>query len=823
MKKVIIAIFSILVFYNSTSSQITIAEARALPLGSTVTVRGVITNGGELSTIRYIQDPTAGIAAYSYSMSSVKRGDSVEVTGVLKDYNHLLELDPVNSFTVISSNNPLPAPVVITPDQMNETYEAQIGRINDVLFSNAGNTFSGNTNYTITAGGESTQIRINNNSPLVGTIIPSGEVDLIGICSQHSYSSPTSGYQLLLRDEDDILSAGSIQIVSKIMSSNITTSGFTLNWETDVAGTTELFYGLTPALELGHMSAAGTGTDHSIEITGASPSDLLYVKVFSVLGGDTAFSSVRPFITESVSTGEFTIYFTATVDYSVSTGVDAIFLDESVDDTVIQYINRAKYTIDVAIYNFTIEGISNIANALNAAYNRGVTVRVVTDGSTGNSGIPELTAGIKKIGRPAGDGIMHDKFMIIDGKSTDPNDPIVWTGSCNWTEWNVNTDPNNVLFIQDMSLAKVYMLEFEEMWGSTTASPDPGNAKFGIQKTDNTPHELIIGGKRIEVYFSPSDGVNSKIISHINQSNNSIDVNTMLITREDIGDALRDRANIGINTRVMIDNESTCNSTVVSTLEESLGNKFREMGEPGMLHNKLMIVDQANLTSDPFVLTGSHNWSNSADQKNDENTLVIHDAGIVNLFYQEFSERYKNGIPVNEENILNLGPDQEVCAGVEVILDAGNFDTYNWSVGALTQTVTVDSSGVGIGVKEVWCRVSDQYGYQWDTVFITFKDCSAINDQPDAISGIIVYPNPSDGVFSVSFQSLRKDMIEMELYRIDGRMVFRSQQMIIAGENTIRISEPQIHEGMYLLSLKADNTSRIVKVLISREGDFYRQ
>lgn len=812
MKYRLIFFAAFLVCIQTGFAQNTIAEARALPLGTTVTVKGVVTNGGELGTIRYLQDATAGIAAYSYSMNSVKRGDSIEVTGVLKNYNYLLELDPVNSFTVLAEDRPLPAPQVITPNQMSESYEAEIVRINNALFSNAGNTFAGNTNYTITAGGESTQIRINNSSPLVGQIIPSGEVDLVGICSQFSYTSSTSGYQLLLRDEEDILSGSSIQIVSPITPTNITTTSFTLNWETDVEGSTELFYGLTPELELGHLITAATGTTHVIDITSMAPSDLVYVKVFSVTGQDTAFGPVRPFITESVSTGDIKVYFTASVDHSVSSGVDAIFLDASADDTIIQYINRAKYTIDVAIYNFTIEGISNIATALNAAFFRGVTVRVVTDGSAGNSGIPELTGGIKKIGRLAGDGIMHDKFMIIDGKSADPDDPIVWTGSCNWTEWNINTDANNLLFIQDMSLARVYMLEFEEMWGSATADPDPAKAKFGIDKTDNTPHELVIGGKRVELYFSPSDGVNSQIIDHINKSDNDIEVNTMLITRTDIGDALAARASIGINTRVMIDDESTSGTTVVETLKNALGNKFREFGEPGMLHNKAMIVDQSNPSSDPFVLTGSHNWSSSADQKNDENTLVIHDAGTVNLFYQEFSERYKNGIPVNQQNILNLGPDQEVCAGVEVILDAGNFNTYNWSTGDLTQTITVDSSGVGIGTRMIWCRVSDEYGYQWDTVYITFRDCSAIPDEPGSIMHVKVFPNPSDGRFTLTFLSDQQAVMTLELTSTDGRILSRMEIEVLTGENTILINQTDLPAGLYMLQMRSQKHSSVKKV-----------
>jgi phosphatidylserine/phosphatidylglycerophosphate/cardiolipin synthase-like enzyme len=52
-----------------------------------------------------------------------------------------------------------------------------------------------------------------------------------------------------------------------------------------------------------------------------------------------------------------------------------------------------------------------------------------------------------------------------------------------------------------------------------------------------------------------------------------------------------------------------------------------------------MIVDHGT-TSDPFVITGSMNWSANGEDTNDENTLIIHDAAIANQFYQEFAARY---------------------------------------------------------------------------------------------------------------------------------------------------------------------------------------
>ena len=86
--------FVALGFSAEVQAQSSIAAARAQAINSTATVRGIVTNGSELGPIRYIQDNVAGIAAYSPSqMANVVLGDSVEVTGTLKNYNGLLEID----------------------------------------------------------------------------------------------------------------------------------------------------------------------------------------------------------------------------------------------------------------------------------------------------------------------------------------------------------------------------------------------------------------------------------------------------------------------------------------------------------------------------------------------------------------------------------------------------------------------------------------------------------------------------------------------------------------------------------------------------------
>ncbi|MCD4711417.1 MAG: hypothetical protein K8R52_11280, partial [Bacteroidales bacterium] len=226
------------------SAQQDIAGARAMGSGASVTISGIITNGDELGTIRYMQDRSGGIAVYSAEMSSVQRGDSVTVNGTLKDYASLLEVDPVSSVTVHSSGHTLPDPVVLNPEAFGEPYEGMLVRVDQATISSSG-LFQRNA-YGFTSGGETGQLYINDPySPLIGTPIPSGLVSLTGPLGAYEGT-----YQLLPRDLMDLVSYSSIQIIEAPAISNLSKTGFTIGWITDVAGTTEAFVGLLRSLSL---------------------------------------------------------------------------------------------------------------------------------------------------------------------------------------------------------------------------------------------------------------------------------------------------------------------------------------------------------------------------------------------------------------------------------------------------------------------------------------------------------------------------------------------------------------------------------------------
>ena len=179
------------------------------------------------------------------------------------------------------------------------------------------------------------------------------------------------------------------------------------------------------------------------------------------------------------------------------------------------------------------------------------------------------------------------------------------------------------------------------MWGGSAAQPDTLNDKFGPDKTDNTPHLFNVAGKMVESFFSPSDNTNEQIIRSVNTADHEAYFATMVFTRTDLANAFADRVmNFGIYGAGIMNDSAGGSGPSFLIIQNAVGVArellFDHATQPGILHHKYLIVDPNFAAADPLVLTGSHNWSSSATQKNDENTLIIHDALIANQYYQEF-------------------------------------------------------------------------------------------------------------------------------------------------------------------------------------------
>jgi len=809
-----------------------IRDAKAKEIGSVVTVSGVVTNGDELGVIRYVQDETGGLAIYDPDkMGGIELGDSITLSGTLVDYNNLLEVQPVSSVVVEKKGAMLPEPVVLTPSQLGEDYEGMLVSVLSAIFDEAGNPYASKTNYDFSASGETGVIRISDDaSPFIGKVIPSGEADIVGILSQYFDT-----YQILIRKEGDIAPSSSINFVKPPAISSLSTEGFTLEWETETDGTTEMFFGNTPELELGHQTVPGTGTQHSISITGADASELFYIQPFSVSGNDTAKIFTQVYITQSNSSGDMKAFFNRSVDHSVSTGTNALFVDHAIDDTLINYIDRAKASIDFTAYNFNNEGISNIADALNAAHDRGVVVRVVYDINQANFGTDELNSAIGKMASPVNEypiyGIMHNKFIVFDALSQNHDDPLIWTGATNFSAGQINIDPNNVVVIQDKSLAIAYHLEFNEMFGTDGPQPDAEVSRFGPDKMNDTPHEFLIGGKRVESYFSPSDNTHTKILETLRTADTDLSVATMLITKSDLAYAIRDLHETGVSTLVLVKDEASCTDLVINTLRNSLQEKFKVAGEAGIMHHKYAIVDQSDADSDPILMTGCHNWSSSAQFRNDENTLMIHDQDLANQYYQEFVNRFTAGL---------LLVDAPVCHPEFVTMTAGSsfrYDVlYNDEIPGpvvveinkqpTNGTATVESD------QTVTYRPNSGFNQDIDTVFykVSMKSNLNISDSsmmviyvnlPVGVEGSLInqgfsaYPNPTSGVLTIRMEEGAQPE-RLILHDLTGKIIFEKSGGFTP-DGLYKLQMDSYKDGYYYVIVEdANGNKEVLPVILQR-------
>lgn len=270
-----------------------------------------------------------------------------------------------------------------------------------------------------------------------------------------------------------------------------------------------------------------------------------------------------------------------------------------------------------------------------------------------------------------GSGLMHHKFIIIDGEK-------IVTGSANFTLSDIHGDfenletignANHILVINSSSLANIFTEEFNYLWGDGVGGKK--DSLFGLKKPYRREKIVKIGENTIVIKFSPTSQSKSWIestnglISHtLKSASNSIDLALFVFSDQDIANTLKNESLQGVKIRALIDPNFAYQyySEGLDLLGLALPNKCKyeknnnpwqqpieTVGIPNLaqgdkLHHKFGIVD--NYT----IITGSHNWSNAANNLNDETLLIIYNPLIAQHFRREFDYLYRDailGIPSN--------------------------------------------------------------------------------------------------------------------------------------------------------------------------------
>jgi phosphatidylserine/phosphatidylglycerophosphate/cardiolipin synthase-like enzyme len=304
-------------------------------------------------------------------------------------------------------------------------------------------------------------------------------------------------------------------------------------------------------------------------------------------------------------------------------------------DNLIELIDNAEISIHIASFEFNL---TNVAEALINAKNRGVDVRFVTDDENGLEADEEeghgqfamlMDNGIEVIGDDR-NGLMHNKFWIFDNE-------IVWTGSTNITVNGTQNNNNNVIVITSEEVASIYEAEFQEMW----------DGYFGVRSPSPLESQLVtVEGIPVLILFAAEDEVAEALTHLIESAEDSIRFMAFSFTHIDMGSAVLNQYNNGLDVAGIF--ELRGSETVYSQLTSlyCAGVPVRQDGNPNTFHHKVFVFDES------IVATGSFNFSKNADDNNDENILIIYSPEISQLYLQEFERRWEEGkIPIEGEDI----------------------------------------------------------------------------------------------------------------------------------------------------------------------------
>ena len=305
----------------------------------------------------------------------------------------------------------------------------------------------------------------------------------------------------------------------------------------------------------------------------------------------------------------FELYFTDPANPFSSQGTGGV------DGQLVEAIDAARLSIDVAAYSISL---NSVRYALIRAHDRGVTVRLVMESSNMDRSDPQalIEAGIPIVGDNR-QGLMHDKFVVIDRSE-------VWLGSMNFTDSGAYDDNNNMIRIKSREIAEDYSLEFKEMFEEDSFGPDV---------KPQTPYPTVtIDGTRVDVYFSPDDGVLNALGLLLTNAEDSIYFLAFSFTSNELGAVVRQKNEAELDVKGVMDEEQIKSNT--GTEFDPFRQKDVDVlmdGIPGQMHHKLFIVDEK------IVAFGSYNFSQSAEERNDENIIIIYNPEIARQFMLEFA------------------------------------------------------------------------------------------------------------------------------------------------------------------------------------------
>lgn len=151
--------------------------------------------------------------------------------------------------------------------------------------------------------------------------------------------------------------------------------------------------------------------------------------------------------------------------------------------------------------------------------------------------------------------------------------------------------------------------------------------------------------EHIETHFSPDEPCTDFIIAKILAAKQSILVQAYVLTCPKIAHSLTIAHNNKVKVKLLVDKSALTTKGSKIPLLLQAGIPIIIDKTLGIAHNKIMIIDQT------YVITGSFNWTENAQQKNAENIVIITSPKNNKIFKKNWYKRSKSGYRLTLEEL----------------------------------------------------------------------------------------------------------------------------------------------------------------------------
>ncbi|GEM_PF-610410 len=135
----------------------------------------------------------------------------------------------------------------------------------------------------------------------------------------------------------------------------------------------------------------------------------------------------------------------------------------------------------------------------------------------------------------------------------------------------------------------------------------------------------------VEVYFTPGDGPERALLRLMQKARRTIHLALYYFTDDELAQGLVEAClRAGVECRVLLDEEMRTSRYSQAGFLLARGVAVRFFEDPGIFHHKFLVVDGR------CVATGSYNWTESAQRRNEENLLIVCDPKVARRYEEEF-------------------------------------------------------------------------------------------------------------------------------------------------------------------------------------------